>query len=90
MARRICVHSEFPRASMVHRFVAPCSLRRTATEWIYVGAFDASIHISEEVTNATVAVPWAIICAYTIGGVLGWGWFSHISPLCYDPNTLIR
>ena len=31
------------------------------------------MHISEEATNASVAVPWAMMGACSIGGVLGWG-----------------
>ena len=37
------------------------------------GSFDSSVHISEETSNATVAVPWAIVSAIGIAGVLGWG-----------------
>ncbi|KAI1790578.1 APC amino acid permease [Ganoderma leucocontextum] len=35
-------------------------------------SFDASVHISEEASNAATAVPWAIIYAIAIAGVLGW------------------
>lgn len=41
-----------------------------------IGAFDSTLHISEEATNANVAVPWAMICACSIAGVLGWGRLS--------------
>ncbi|KAL0952584.1 hypothetical protein HGRIS_006840 [Hohenbuehelia grisea] len=37
-----------------------------------IGSFDASVHISEEASNAATAVPWAIINAIGIAGVLGW------------------
>ncbi|KAI0319540.1 amino acid/polyamine transporter I [Amylostereum chailletii] len=37
-----------------------------------IGAFDASVHISEEATNASVAVPWALLSATGIASVLGW------------------
>ncbi|KAI0777533.1 APC amino acid permease [Trametes elegans] len=37
-----------------------------------IGGFDASVHISEEASNARTAVPWAIISAVGIAGVLGW------------------
>ena len=37
------------------------------------GSFDSSVHISEEASNAAVAVPWAIVYAIGIAGVLGWG-----------------
>ena len=36
-------------------------------------SFDSSVHISEEASNAAVAVPWAIVSAIGIAGVLGWG-----------------
>ncbi|PIL25895.1 transporter [Ganoderma sinense ZZ0214-1] len=39
--------------------------------WTICG-FDSSVHISEEASNASTAVPWAIIYAISIAGVLGW------------------
>jgi len=36
-----------------------------------IGAYDSCVHISEEASNAAVAVPWAIIGAIAISGVLG-------------------
>ena len=44
------------------------------------GGFDSAVHISEEALNAKVIVPWAIICATSIGAILGWGtyhWFLY-------------
>ncbi|OBZ74436.1 putative amino-acid permease C11D3.08c [Grifola frondosa] len=35
-------------------------------------SFDSSVHISEEASNAAVAVPWAIVGAIGIAGILGW------------------
>ena len=35
------------------------------------GGFDASVHISEEASNARTAVPWAIISSVGIAGILG-------------------
>ncbi|KAF7307671.1 Gaba permease [Mycena kentingensis (nom. inval.)] len=35
-------------------------------------SFDSSVHISEEASNASTAVPWAIVFAIGIAGVLGW------------------
>ncbi|KAJ7141883.1 APC amino acid permease [Mycena crocata] len=35
-------------------------------------SFDSSVHISEEASNAAIAVPWAIVCAIGIAGILGW------------------
>ncbi|KAF7421017.1 GABA-specific high-affinity permease [Pleurotus ostreatus] len=36
-----------------------------------IGSFDSAVHISEEASNAATAVPWAIINAVGIAGVLG-------------------
>ncbi|KAF7294711.1 Gaba permease [Mycena indigotica] len=35
-------------------------------------SFDSSVHISEEASNAATAVPWAIVWAIGIAGLLGW------------------
>ncbi|TFL06889.1 amino acid/polyamine transporter I [Pterulicium gracile] len=35
-------------------------------------SFDSTVHISEEASNAATAVPWAIVSAIGIAGVLGW------------------
>ncbi|KAH9834444.1 APC amino acid permease [Rhodofomes roseus] len=35
-------------------------------------SFDSSVHISEEASNAATTVPWAIVYAIGIAGVLGW------------------
>lgn len=37
------------------------------------GGFDGPIHISEEVSNARTAVPWAIVSSIGIAGILGFG-----------------
>ncbi|KAG1728991.1 amino acid/polyamine transporter I [Suillus paluster] len=42
-----------------------------APSWT-IGAFDSSVHISEESSNAATAVPWAIVSAIGIAGILGW------------------
>lgn len=44
-------------------------------------SFDSSVHISEEASNAAVAVPRAIVSAIAIAGVLGLGTLSRISYL---------
>jgi len=38
-----------------------------------ISCFDCVVHISEEASNASVALPWAIISANMISGALGWG-----------------
>ncbi|KAG1851835.1 amino acid permease-domain-containing protein [Suillus subalutaceus] len=37
-----------------------------------IASFDSSVHISEESSNAATAVPWAIVIAVAIAGILGW------------------
>ena len=37
-----------------------------------LGAFDACVHISEEASNASTAVPFAIVSAISCAGILGW------------------
>ncbi|KAG6853774.1 hypothetical protein C0991_001485 [Blastosporella zonata] len=37
-----------------------------------IGAFDSTVHISEEATNADIAIPYAIILACSTSGLLGW------------------
>ncbi|CCM01799.1 uncharacterized protein FIBRA_03866 [Fibroporia radiculosa] len=37
-----------------------------------ISGFDSSLHISEEASNASVAVPWALIGATSVACVLGW------------------
>ncbi|KAJ3480908.1 hypothetical protein NLI96_g8016 [Meripilus lineatus] len=37
-----------------------------------ISSFDSSVHISEEASNAATAVPWAIVGAIAISGILGW------------------
>lgn len=38
-----------------------------------IGGFDASVHMSEEASNAATAIPWAIVSSIAISAVLGWG-----------------
>ena len=38
-----------------------------------LGSFDAAVHISEESTNATITVPWGIVNAIAVAGLLGTG-----------------
>jgi amino acid transporter len=38
---------------------------------INLGSFDCAVSISEEASNASVAVPWAIVGAVGIAGVTG-------------------
>lgn len=38
-----------------------------------IGGYDASVHMSEEASNAATAIPWAIISSIALSVVLGWG-----------------
>jgi amino acid transporter len=38
-----------------------------------IASFDSGVHISEEASNAATAVPWAIVSAVGISGILGFG-----------------
>ncbi|KIJ34521.1 hypothetical protein M422DRAFT_263285 [Sphaerobolus stellatus SS14] len=38
-----------------------------------IGAFDSTVHISEEATNASIDIPFAIILAATSSVLIGWG-----------------
>lgn len=38
-----------------------------------IGGFDASVHMSEEASNAATAIPWAIVSSIAVAAVLGWG-----------------
>ncbi|THH07201.1 hypothetical protein EW145_g3543 [Phellinidium pouzarii] len=42
-------------------------------------SFDSAVHISEEAANAATAVPWAIVGAIFVAGVLGWACFPAIN-----------
>ncbi|KAF9237249.1 amino acid/polyamine transporter I [Melanogaster broomeanus] len=37
-----------------------------------ISGYDASLHISEEASNAATTVPWGIVLAIAIAGILGW------------------
>ncbi|KAG2135208.1 amino acid/polyamine transporter I [Suillus bovinus] len=38
-----------------------------------IGGFDASVHMSEEASNAATTIPWAIVTSIAASAVLGWG-----------------
>ncbi|KAK0473112.1 amino acid/polyamine transporter I [Armillaria novae-zelandiae] len=50
-----------------------------------IGSFDSSVHISEEASNATTVVPWAIVLAVGIAGVLGWA-INMTLAFCMGPD----
>ncbi|KAF9479939.1 amino acid transporter [Pholiota conissans] len=49
-----------------------------APAWV-IGGIDSSVHISEEVKNANVAVPRSIIVSTGLGCVLGWGFIVSVA-----------
>jgi amino acid transporter len=49
-------------------------------------SFDSSVHISEEASNAATAVPWAIVNAISIAGVLGWAINVSLA-FCMGPDV---
>ncbi|OAX42764.1 amino acid transporter [Rhizopogon vinicolor AM-OR11-026] len=44
----------------------------TTPLWV-IGGYDSVVHISEEASNAAVAIPWAIINSIAVSAILGWG-----------------
>ncbi|KAG1905905.1 amino acid/polyamine transporter I [Suillus fuscotomentosus] len=38
-----------------------------------IGGYDTSVHMTEEVSNAAMAIPWAIVGSITVSAVLGCG-----------------
>jgi len=58
------------------------------TENFDLGSFDSSVHISEESSNAASAVPWAIVNAIAIGGVLGWGMLQILTLFFWNQLVL--
>ncbi|KAI6117455.1 amino acid permease-domain-containing protein [Pisolithus croceorrhizus] len=60
---RICLYGWPEGFTFILSFMAPL--------WT-VSGFDATVHISEEASNAAVTVPWAIVCSGITGILLGW------------------
>jgi len=50
-----------------------------------IGAFDSAVHISEEASNASTAVPWGIVSAILVSGVLGWA-INIVLAFCMGPD----
>ncbi|KAF5314690.1 hypothetical protein D9611_007004 [Ephemerocybe angulata] len=48
-------------------------------------SFDSSVHIAEESSNASVAVPWGIVNAISVGGILGWA-INMVLAFCMGPD----
>jgi len=46
-----------------------------------LGAFDASLHLSEEATNASTAIPYAIISSTVLSLIFGWGGATSVFAL---------
>ena len=50
-----------------------------------IGDFDSCVHMSEEASNASRAVPWGIVSSVGITGVLGF-LINIVLAACMDPN----
>jgi len=48
-------------------------------------SFDSAVHISEEASNAATAVPWAIVSAIGVGGILGFA-INMVLAFCMGSN----
>lgn len=65
--------ASWPLCGRSVRLLSPRLGGLCSDEIIKQDAFDSSVHISEEASNAALAVPWAIVSAISIAGVLGLG-----------------
>ena len=84
MAQWFRIHPELPRSSVDHWWVFCFAYISQNINFLEpIGAFDSSLHISEEATNASIAVPWATVGACAIGSVLGWGKIKGL----LEPNS---
>lgn len=50
-----------------------------------IGGFDSAIHVAEEASNASTAVPYAIVGACGIAGLLGW-FLTIVIAYCANPD----
>ena len=88
LAQWVRFHPQFPVAPvddlyvLFRRPLAPL----TPTS---LGSFDSSVHISEEASNAATAVPWAIVYAIGIAGVLGWGTYLCVRRVIQSALTCL-
>lgn len=78
---RIC--SELYRPSVDHQSAIHhclCSVphHQLILDLFFVDGFDASVHISEEASNASFAVPWALMMAVILSSILGWGMYGFL------------
>ncbi|TFK26149.1 amino acid transporter [Coprinopsis marcescibilis] len=48
-------------------------------------SFDSSVHIAEEASNAAVSVPWGIVNAISVAGILGWA-INMVLAFCMGPD----
>ncbi|KAJ3485620.1 hypothetical protein NLI96_g4821 [Meripilus lineatus] len=53
------------------------------------GAFDISVHISEEASNASFAVPFATISSPLVALILGWGNYLSRPPFEYNADNMV-
>jgi amino acid transporter len=55
-----------------------------------LASFDSSVHISEEASNAATAVPWAIVNAVAVAGVLGFGMSAYFKDSFPGPTLSLQ
>ncbi|KAL4076210.1 hypothetical protein J3A83DRAFT_4225637, partial [Scleroderma citrinum] len=76
LAQWLCIYPFLYMLTFVNLFVVTlhfCSVPRDtkADQTSCAAGLDTGVHISEEASNAAVAVPWAIVSADIIAGLLG-------------------
>lgn len=76
LAEWVCVLPELFGACLDHQCVVVPVTMIGSRRYTPAGSYDSSVHISEEASNAATVVPWAIVWAISIAGILGFGMSS--------------
>lgn len=88
---RICseLHRPFvDHQSAIHHWLFSVPYPQLIFDLFSVDGFDASVHISEEASNASFAVPWALMMAVVVSSILGWGMYEFLQRLSV-PSSLL-
>lgn len=64
--------------SAIHHWLFSEPHPQLMLDLFFVDGFDASVHISEEASNASFAVPWALMMAVIVSSILGWGMYGFL------------
>lgn len=89
---RICseLHRPFvDHQSAIHHWLFSETHPQLMLDLFFVDGFDASVHVSEEASNARFAVPWALMMAVIASSILGWGKYGFLQRLS-GPSSLRR